>query len=198
MPTVSKEATVRYHSPGSSSMIMTDFINAFLREWLLNGPGYGLSKTVETSADIAKGTVLDLHLGGLLLIITNVDRTGGLVEFQMDPQTNLSNGPVLSSLHGEISVTEQDASAVGDDDNEGEQQQQLQPQSQPQPQPQHFHVVWKVDYTIHLLLNILSLGSTRLSLQNMWQRLMAKDLARVEKQLLPTAPKTTTTAAAAK
>jgi len=169
MPTIIKELTLslpRQHPTNhDDDHDLTDVLHEFLQVWLFEA-GYSLSKPVESAPDIQRGTVMDTNLGGLLWIVSNIDRRAGLLEYEMDPHTNLSNGPVLTSCHGEITITEQE-------DNNKEQQQQSTTTTD-------FLVIWKLDFTVSKLLNVLSLGVTRASTKQMLEIVMQKDLDRIQ------------------
>lgn len=153
MLTVEQEFTIQASEASGKSL--EAFMNVFLQSWLFSA-GFSISKDCEGALDVQKGTVVDANLGGLLWILQTVDRPAGLIEYTMDPKTNLGDGPVLKSCRGEINVTETD-------------------------EAQHtFCVVWKVEFELDTLLVVTSLGVTRLTTKEMFRTLIRKDMERVE------------------
>jgi len=173
MPTIIKELTLslpRQHPTNhDDDHDLTDVLHEFLQVWLFEA-GYSLSKPVESAPDIQRGTVMDTNLGGLLWIVSNIDRRAGLLEYQMDPQTNVTNGPVLTSCRGEITITEQE------DTNE----QQPESTTTTTTSTTDYLVIWKLDFTVSKLLNVLSWGVTRASTKQMLDIVMQKDLDRIQ------------------
>ena len=166
MPTIIKTTTLNRQSKS-----LEDFVDAFLHRWLFTA-GYSLSSNVDSCVDVQKGTKIDCNLGGLVFVVVNVDRKGGLIEYEMDPTTNLVGGPVLSSFKGEIEITEVDGDNDDDDDSEEE-----------KTFDNEFRVVWKMDYKLTVLLNVLSCGVFLFSTKDMFKILLKSDLNRIQESI---------------
>ena len=156
MPTIIEERRI-----ASTTKDLAKFTERVLHEWLFTA-GFGISKNVETAADIKESTVVDPNMGGLRWIITKVDRQAGWIQYEMDPSTNLMGGPALTLYKGELQITE-DADGIDDDDS------------------CYYRLVYKVEYKLSLALTILSFGVFYFSTQDMIRTLMQKDMERIQK-----------------